>query len=99
MIDLDKHGEAYLIGDVHGDPFAFYRALILTECVDVTFEGLSNSAKCHHRSRTSLEVEGQQAASGQALPSWSSLGTSWTTTGTRWKKREVLPRGEPVRDP
>ena len=58
MIDLDKHGEAYLIGDVHGDPFAFYRALILTECVDVPPLRLSNSAKCHHRGRTSLEGGG-----------------------------------------
>ena len=23
MIDLDNHGQAYMVGDVHGDPFAF----------------------------------------------------------------------------
>ena len=47
MIDLDNHGQAYMVGDVHGDPFAFYRALLLTGCVDVPHSRLADSAKCH----------------------------------------------------
>ena len=45
-IDLARHGKAFLVGDVHGDPFAFYRALELTGCAAVPADRFARSAEC-----------------------------------------------------
>ena len=52
MIDLDDHGQAYLLGDVHGDPFAF-GPFFLPGAPRFT-PRLSDSAKCH-RGKTPLK--------------------------------------------